>query len=258
MSAAARVGVLARNTLREAIRNRVLYLLVFFSVVMIGTGVVLASLSYVEQERILQDVGLAAIRLFGAALAVFLGVGLLHKEVERRTIYTILSKPVTRAEFVLGKYLGLVATLWLQVGVMALAFVAISHGAGAPVTAGHAAALLLTAVELALLVAVATLFSAFTSPLLASCFSAGIFLLGHLSRDLREIGAHSESETMQAVTLWIHRLLPDLESFNLTVQAVHRLPIPAAEVAWPLVYGVAYTGFLLVVAVALFERRDFR
>lgn len=258
MISATRVGALAQNTMREAIRNRILYLLLFFALVMIGTGVVLASLSYVEQERILQDVGLAAIRLFGAALAVFLGVGLLHKEVERRTIYTILSKPVTRAEFVLGKYAGLVATLWLQVAVMALAFAAISAAAGAPVGAGHAVAVALTAVELALLVAVATLFSAFTSPLLASCFSAGIYLVGHLSRDVRELGARSGSEAVQAVTLWIHRLLPDLESFNWTVQAVHGLPIPPGEIGLALAYGVAYTGLLLFGAVLLFERRDFR
>ena len=121
-----RVTAIATNTLREAIRNKVLYVLLFFALLLISTGVLLSTLSYVERDRILQDVGLAAIRLFGAAMAIFLGVGLIHKEVDRRTIYTVLSKPLSRAEFLLGKYLGLVATLWLQMVVMGLGFVAIN------------------------------------------------------------------------------------------------------------------------------------
>ena len=112
-----------------------------------------------ERERILQDVGLAAIRFFGAAIAIFMGVGLIHREVERRTIYTILSKPVTRARFLAGKYLGLVATLWLQLAIMVAAFVVVSLASGAPLGRGHAIALGLVAVELAVVVAFATLFS---------------------------------------------------------------------------------------------------
>jgi ABC-type transport system involved in multi-copper enzyme maturation permease subunit len=114
-----RIRTLAANTVREAVRNRVLYVLLFFALVLIGTGVLLSTLSYVERERILQDVGLASIRLFGAAIALFVGVGLIHKEVDRRTIFTILSKPVARSEFLVGKFAGLVVTIWLQVAVMA-------------------------------------------------------------------------------------------------------------------------------------------
>ncbi len=183
MSAVVRILAVAGNTLREAVRNRVLYTLVFFALGMIGLGVVLSTLSYVEQERILQDVGLAAIRIFGVAIAIFVGVGLIHKEVERRTIHTILSKPVARAEFLLGKYLGLVATLWLQVAIMSLGFAVVSLAAGAELTSRHAAALSLVAVELAVMVGVATLFSSFTTPLLASLFSCGIFVAGTLSRE---------------------------------------------------------------------------
>ncbi|MEN8185255.1 MAG: ABC transporter permease subunit, partial [Myxococcota bacterium] len=136
MSSLVRILAIAENTIREAVRNRVLYTLVFFAVGMILLGVVLSTLSYVEQERILQDVGLAAIRIFGVAIAIFVGVGLIHKEVDRRTIHTVLSKPITRAEFLLGKVLGLVATLWSQVAIMSLAFVAVSWTTGAPLHAG--------------------------------------------------------------------------------------------------------------------------
>jgi ABC-type transport system involved in multi-copper enzyme maturation permease subunit len=185
-------------------------------------------------------------------------VGLLHREVDRRTIHTILSKPISRGEFLLGKYAGLVATLWLLVAVMALAFVGVSALAGAPVHLGHAAALLLVGGELSLLAGVATLFSAFTTPLLASLFSCGLFLAGHLSRDLRALGAQSDQAMVREATAVLYRVLPDLEGFNLTIQAVHGLPIAASDVWLPLAYGVGYTGLLLLLAVTIFERRDFR
>ncbi len=258
MNALARIAAVAGNTVREAVRNRVLYVLLFFAVGLISLGVLLSTLSYVEQERILQDVGLAAIRAFGVAIAIFVGVGLLHKEVDRRTIHTILSKPVSRGEFLLGKYAGLVATLWLLVLVMAAAFVAVSVATGAPLGAGHAAAISLIAAELSLMVAIATLFSAFTTPLLASLFSCGLFLAGHLSRDLRALGAQSDLPAMRDATALLYRVLPDLQGFNLTIHAVHGLPIVASDVWLPLAYGLGYTGLLLLLAVTIFERRDFR
>jgi ABC-type transport system involved in multi-copper enzyme maturation permease subunit len=253
-----RILAIAGNTVREAVRNRVLYVLLFFAVVMIGTGVLLSTLSYVEQDRILQDVGLAAIRVFSVAIAVFVGVGLIHQEVDRRTIYTILSKPVSRAEFLLGKYLGLMATLLLLLVVMASAFVAVSVASGAPLSAGHASALVLIVGEVAVMVAIATLFSSFTTPMLASLFSAGLFVSGHLSRDLRHLGAQSDLDVVRHVSAVLYRVLPDLESFNLTLHAVHGLPIGASDVVLPLVYATGYTALLLLAAVALFERRDFR
>jgi ABC-type transport system involved in multi-copper enzyme maturation permease subunit len=252
------VAAIAVNTVRDAVRNRVLYILVFFSLVMIGTSVVLATLSYVERARILQDVGLGAIRFFGAAIAIFMGVSLIHREVERRTIYTILSKPVTRASFLAGKYLGLVATLWLQLAIMIIAFVLVSLASGAALGAGHAIALGLVAVELAVVVAFATLFSSFATPFLAACYSVGLYLVGHLTRDLRALGAGSESEVFAQTTVWIHRVFPDLSALNRAIEAVHGLPIPAPEIGWALVAGVAWCLGFLLVAVVVFERRDFR
>lgn len=258
MSVLLRIQTIAWNTLREAVRSKVLYVLLFFALVLIGTGVLLSTLSYVERERILQDVGLASIRLFGAAIAIFVGVGLIHKEVDRRTVFTILSKPVSRTEFLVGKFAGLVATLWLQVAIMAAGFVVVSILAGAPLDAGYAKALVLVAGELAVLVAVATLFSSFTTPMLASLFGAGFYLAGHLTRDLRELGAQSGSLVAERVTLVIHRVLPDLEAFNASLEAVHQVPIPASAVWQPLLYGAGYCTMLLLLAALIFERRDFR
>lgn len=253
-----RVAALATNTMREAIRSRVLYTLLFFAVLLIGTGVLVSTLSYVEGQRILQSVGLAAIRLFGAAIAVFIGVGLIYREVERRTIYTILSKPISRAEFLLGKYLGLVATIWLQLAIMAVAFVAVSLLAGAPLPHQIALAFLLAGIEFAVIVAFATLFSAFTTPMLASFFTAGLYAVGHLSRDLRDLGTRSELEAVRLAARALYRVLPDLESFNLTTQALHALPVPASEVALAAVYGVGYCAIVLLLGVLIFERRDLK
>lgn len=252
------ISTIASNTLREAVRSKVLYILLFFALVLIGTSFLLATLSYVERERILQDVALGSIRLFGAAIAIFIGVGMIHQEVDRRTIYTILSKPVSRVDFLVGKYLGLVTTLWIQLAVMSAGFVGVSWATGAPLDSGHAIALGMTALELAVLVAIATLFSSFATPFLAACYSVGLYMVGHVTRDLRALGAMTDAEGVGVLTTWLHRLLPDLESFNWTIEAVHGLPIPAAEVLWAALMGVGWCVAFLTVAALVFERRDFR
>ncbi len=258
MRALGRILPIASNTVREAIRNRLLYTLLFFAILLILSGIFLSSLSYVENERILQDLGLAAMRLFGVAIALFVGVGLIHKEVDRRTVYTILSKPLTRAEFLLGKYVGLVLTVWMQGAIMVVAFVGVSLATGAPLTATHAAAFLLIGAELAVVVAIATFFSAFTTPMLASFFTGGLWMVGNLTRSLRDLGAQSDIESMRVATAWLFRLLPDLKGFNLGIEAVHGLPVAASDVWLPLVYGAAYAAVVLVGAVAVFQRRDLR
>lgn len=258
MGALDRIGAIAGNTMREAVRSRVLYTLLFFAVALIGTGVLLSTLSYVERERILQDVGFAAIRVFGVAIAIFVGIGLVHREVDRRTVYTILSKPIARSEFLLGKYVGLLATLWLQLAVMGICFAAVSALAEAPITAGHAAALAGIALELAVVVALALLFSAITTPMLASFFTAGLWLIGNLTRDLRALGEQADAAAVTRVTELLYRALPDLEAFDLTTAAVHGLPLATSDLLLPAAYGLGYAVLTLGVAVLAFERRDFR
>jgi len=253
-----RVWTIGLNTMREAIRNKLLYTLLFFGIVMIGTGVIVGSISYVEGSRILQDVGLASIRLFSTGIAIFVGVGLIHGEVHRRTIYTILSKPVSRAEFLVGKFVGLVMTIWLQLVIMSLSFVVVSLASSAPIDWGHISALLLIGVELAIIVAVATFFSAFTTPMLSSFFTLGIYMMGHMSRDLLQIGERGESESVRMLTRILYQALPDLESFNLSIKAVHQLPIAMSDVVFPVFYAMGYITVLLLAATFIFERRDFK
>jgi ABC-type transport system involved in multi-copper enzyme maturation permease subunit len=253
-----RVFAIAVTTLREAVRSRLLYTLLLFAILLILSGVFLSSLSYVETQRILQDMGFAAIRLFGVAIAVFVGVGLIYREVDRRTVYTILSKPLSRAEFLLGKFAGLVLTIWMQMAIMVAAFALVSVCTGAPLTGAHAAAFALIGAELALMVAIATFFSAFTTPMLASFFSSGLWIVGNLTRSLRDIGAHSDLEAVRTATRWLFYALPDLEGLNLTIEAAHGLPVAASDVWLPLVYAAGYAAVVLTAGVAIFERRDFR
>jgi len=258
MTSLGRIWAIAINTVREAIRHRVLYTLVFFALALIGTGVLLASLSYVERGRILQDVGFAAIRIFSVAIAIFVGIHLVHREIDRRTIFTILSKPIARTEFLLGKYLGLVLTLWLQIAVMSLGFVVVSLLSDAKVGAAHAAAIGLIGAEVAVVVAMALLFSSFTTPMLASLFTAGLWLIGQLSRDLRALGAQGNSETIRHATEALYRALPDFQAFDLAAQAARGLVIARSDVLLPLAYAAGYATLVLVAATWIFERRDFR
>ena len=252
------VVALAQNTLRESIRNKIAYGLLFFAVLMIGSGAIVGSLSYVEGERMLQDVGLAAIRLFGVAIAIFVGIQLVYREVERRTVYTILSKPVSRGQFVLGKFAGLTLTIWAQTACMGVAFALVSLAAGAPLAWQHVAFGLLVMIELALVVALATFFSTFTTPMLAAFFTTGVWALGQLSRELRDIGAASGVPVLHALTGLVYRALPDMQSFDLAIETAHLLPVTTSDVLLPVAYGFGYTTLVLLVAVAVIERRDFR
>lgn len=258
MNAFVRIYAIAENTFREAIRNKLLYTLFGFSLLMIGSGVLLATLSYVEVDEILQDMGLASIRFFSAGIAIFVGIGLIHNEVDRRTIFTILSKPVSRTEFLIAKWAGLTATVWLNLFLMACTFAAVSLLSGAAVGLDHAVAIALIGLELMVLVAIATLFSAVTTPMLAACFTLGLWLIGHLSRDLEALGRQSELEGVSSVAQFVFYVMPDFEVFNKTLEAVHGLPISGTEVAFALVYGIGYTVCTLSLGSMIFSRRDFK
>jgi ABC-type transport system involved in multi-copper enzyme maturation permease subunit len=258
MGALLRIHALATNTFREAIRNKLLYTLLGFGFLMIASGVLLSTLSYVEVDEILQDMGMSAIRFFGAGIATFVGIGLIHNEVDRRTIFTILSKPVSRSEFLVGKWAGLTFTVWLQVALMAVAFWIVSALAGAPITGDHFVAIALIGLELMVLVAIATLFSAFTTPMLAAFFTIGLWMIGHLTRDLQALSQQSDLESVTMMGTWVFQLMPDFEVFNKTLEAVHGLPIETNEIGLAIVYAAGYTACTLMLGTMIFSRRDFK
>jgi Cu-processing system permease protein len=248
---------IARNTFREAIRDRILYGLLAFALLLVGGSIAIADLAIGQQERIMKDVGLAAISVISVLMSVFLGISLVSKEVERRTVYTILSKPLHRWELVVGKYLGLSATVAVNVAVMGLMLAAITLAFGW-LTGNVAAAVLLILVEALVLVAVATLFSAFTTPTLAAIFALGVFVVGHLTGALRAVTQRAQSEWIRLLGEAVYRLLPNLEAFNVKGRVAVGDPVSLAEVGLAAGYGLLYAVAVLALAAMVFERRELR
>lgn len=253
-----KIQAIALNTFREAVRDKILYSLLFFAILMIGGSVLVADLTIGEYEKIIRDIGLAAISVFGLLIAIFIGIGLIYKEIERKTIYTIASKPVARWEFLVGKYLGLLATLATEVFIMAIAFWLTLTVMDAQGTTSLFPAIWLTFVEMAVVTAVATLFGCFTSPMLSALFTIGITLIGKLSQDLRAVGEASESAVVQVGTEVAYRVLPDLSRFDLRTEAAYSIPVEWEYVAYATSYGLAYSAALLVLASLIFRLRDFK
>lgn len=253
-----KVIVIALNTFKEAVRDRILYTILAFALALIGGSVILANLSVGGEEKIIKDLGLASILIFGTLIAIFIGIGLVYKELDKRTIYTIIAKPIHRYEFILGKYLGLLLTLFVNVSVMALGlFLLVSLMEGF-FHVGLLYAVLLIFVELMVITAVSILFSSFTTPTLSAIFTLSVFVIGHLSRDLKEFAAQFGGPTLKAVVFALYYLLPNLSNFNIKGQAVHGVPVPMSFIGFSILYGAFYLSALLLLAMLIFERRDFK
>jgi ABC-type transport system involved in multi-copper enzyme maturation permease subunit len=252
------LGVVAANTLRELVRSKLLYNLLFFAVLLIGSSMFVAQLTIGQWDRVILDMGLAAIELSGVLIAVLIGVGLVAGEIERRTILPTLAKPIPRGGFLLGRYLGLLTMLAVNVLIMMLALAIVLRAADYQVSSTVTAAALLIFLELALMAAAAMFFGSFTTPILASAFSLAFFLIGHLLADLKMFRARSHSGLARALTGVFYQLLPDLELFNLKSHASNGLTPPPGFTPTAALYGCVYTALLLLLAIGLFSRRDLK
>lgn len=253
-----KVAAIALNTFKEAVRDRILYAILVFALVMLAGSTILVTISVDGEEKIIKDLGLACISIFGLLIATFLGIGLVSKEIEKRTLYTIITKPIHRYQFILGKYLGLVLTLSVNVLVMALGLIGLAY-----VWEGTASPRLLLAVvfiflELILVTGIAMLFSAFSSPALSAIFTLCLFVAGHLSADLRLFAARFGGAATKLLAETLYVLLPNLSRLNFKDQAVHPIAIDGGTAALSFVYAVFYAATLVLAAVAIFQRRDFK
>jgi ABC-type transport system involved in multi-copper enzyme maturation permease subunit len=248
---------IALNTFKEAKRDRVLYLLFFFAAVCLLFSRFLALLTVGDRVKIIKDVGLASISLFGMLMAILMGTGLVYKEIDKKTIFTLLAKPIHRAQFLLGKFLGLVLTIFIMTGLMAVIFLLILFLHTFTIEWKILLAILYIFFELCLMTAVALLFSTFTTPILASLYSLGFYLIGHLSWSLEMLIKKVKSGTGRAILRVLFIVLPDLENFNFKTEVVHNLPIPTKLLEISFLYGLVYTSFLLLLAMLVFRRRDF-
>ncbi|MGZ5495385.1 MAG: ABC transporter permease [Candidatus Aminicenantales bacterium] len=252
-----KIRAIAGITFKEAKRDRILYLLFFFAALGIVASRVLAILTVGDRVKIIKDVGLASISLFGVLMAILIGTGLVYKEIDKKTIYTLLAKPLHRAEFILGKFLGLVLTLFVMTGAMALIFLAIVYAHTLRIEGSLLVAIAYIFLELVLITAVAILFSSFSTPILSSLFALAFYLIGHLSWGLELIIKKMRPGAGKALVRGLAMILPDLENFNFKTEVVHGLPIPPAIYLTSFLYGVCYTAFILGLAVLIFRRRDF-
>lgn len=251
------IGVIALNTFRENLRDKILYNLLLFAVFLIGGSAVLGKLTIMEHDKIMTDAGLAAINVVGVVIAIFVGIGLVSKEIERRTIYTIIARPIRRLDFLLGKYLGLVTTLAVNIAIMLLAYLAVLSFHHIPLHASLLQAVQLMFVEMLIVTATALLFSTFSTPSLSAMFSVGLYVVGHLMSDLRGIAEKSTSDMMKAVITGLYYICPNLEMLNIKGQAAAGVSVMLSYQAIATAYGLFYSGLLLAVACLIFERRDF-
>lgn len=265
------VTQIAVNVFRESVRDKILYNLVAFAVLLMAVSYLLGQLTAGQDVKIIKDLGLAAISIFGLLIAVFIGVGLVWKEVERRSIYSILSKPVTRSQFVLGKYAGLAMTLLVNVVMMTVAYYMVLAYMGWmsdealrrswPAPAADPAllgAIGLVFVELLLVTAVALFFSTFSSPFLSAMLALGLWVIGHFNNDLRHFDAVVDAPAAVALARGLYYVLPNFSAFDVKAQVVHGMSVTPTYFGLTVVYGAAYIGLLLAGSMVIFARRDFK
>ena len=250
-----RVGAIALNTFREAIRHRILYLLLVFAVVMITFAQILSLMTVGSEEKIVKDFGLASIDIFGVLTAVFIGIGLVSREIEKRTVYTLLAKPIHRFEFVLGKFAGLALTLLVNTAVMTAWFVLILLIKGM-----FDPPLVLVVIflyfQFLLITALAVLFSCLSTPILASVMTLALYVIGHLLWSLDLLATRLPGETGRVLCRVLYYLLPNLGNFDIKGEVVNGLAIAPERLLWATLYLVVYGAAILWTACTAFESKE--
>jgi len=261
----------AMAVFRESIRDKVFYNLVLFAVLLIAASILIGQLTAGQDVKIIKDLGLAATSLFGLFIAVFVGTSLVSKEVERRSIYPLLAKPVRRSEFIIGKYLGLLLTLLVNVAVMTVALYTVlfflARGVPENIQAvwdspaldpAMLKAIVLIFVDLALVTALAMFFSSYSSPMLSAIFTLALYVIGQFNADLRHFDTIVKSPGAAIIGKACYYLLPAFARFDVKLAVVHGLPVPLGYIAASIAYGVAYIAALIFGAIVIFSRRDFK
>jgi len=251
-----RVIAVAQNTFREAVRDKVLYVLLFFAAAAILGSKALGWISIGQDIKIVKDITLASMAVFGTLIAIFVGTSLVYKEVDKRTIYTILCRPLHRYEFVLGKYFGLSALLALVTAAMAVVATVYVLALGGTVDAVFYLAILLIFWELLMITAFAVLMSAVASPILGALVVFSFFVVCHATGILIDLPEHFHGTAWQTILEAVYYVVPNLDNFNIRAEAANGVPIDPAYVLWALVYGAIYTILFLTLAALAFEDKD--
>lgn len=251
-----RMIAVAQNTFREAIRDKVLYVLLFFAAVAIFGSKALGWISIGQDIKIVKDLSLAAMSIFGVLIAIFVGTSLVYKEIDKRTLYTIISQPMHRFEFVLGKYFGLMAILAVVVAVMTGVAALYVLLLGGELDALFFLAALLTFWKLLLITAFALLMSSLTSPILGALIVFSFYVFGHATGIFMDLPPHFDGTPAKWILEMAYYALPNLANFDIRAEAANEVAVSGAYILWTLAYGTLYTAFLLLLAVLAFEEKD--
>ena len=256
-----RIRCIAFHTFREAVRDRVLYNLVFFALLMMGAAILVGQISIGIEQSVIVSLGLTAISVIGIFIAVFIGVGLVSKEMDKRTLYSLLAKPVERWEFLVGKFAGLVMTLTVNTGAMTVGLYVALATVKYPLTMSDwylVVAVYLILLKLALIVALAMLFSCFTTPFLAILFTMGLYIAGLFAQELRTMKAVTLSDSAMKMFQGISYLLPNFENFDVMAAVAHGRGVARFLVLQDTGYAVLYGAIVLAAAAMIFSRRNLR
>ena len=255
-----RITAIASNTFREAVRDRVLYNLIGFAVLMAGAAILVGQISVDIEKLVVINLGLTAVSLFGVIIAIFIGIGLVSKEIDKRTLYTVLSRPVRRWEFILGKFFGLAGTLAVNTICMAagvfLAMLYVTHKLQAS-DSSVLAALYFIVLQFLIVTALALLFSSFSSPLLSALFTFALFVIGSFSGDLRDFAA-VETGSRHWLAVAAYRIIPNFSGLNVTSMVAHGEPVARQLIFANTAYTLFYAGMVLCGAILIFERRNLK
>lgn len=249
---------IAVNTFKEAIRDRILAVFFLFAILLMASSTILSWLTVGSELKIVTDIGLAAEAFFATLIALFVGINLIYKEVDKRTIYAVLAKPVPRWLFIVGKYLGLMAVVAVAVACMSVFYLGLVWWKGGVMPLHLTGALLLSMFEVSIVIGVAIVFSSFAPPIEAAILTAAVWAIGHMSWGLGALAERLPSANIGWAIGLIYYILPDLETFNIRSQVVHGLPVAPSYFVMAFVYAAAYTAAMLTVAVIIFRRRDLK
>lgn len=250
---------IALNTFREAVRDRVLYNLVIFVLFLIACAILLGDLTDGNEARTIVNIGLTAMLIFGVFIAIFVGVSLVSKEIERRTVFAIFAKPVKRSEFVLGKYLGLCLTLLVNVLVMGVGVsLALVFVKGGSLIYSIWGAIFLIYLELCIIVAVAVVFSSFSTPALSALLTFFVFIIGHMSSSLRDLAVGLGSKSATVFFEIVYYLLPNLAHYSFRTESANGMVPTGQMIGGAIAYAMIYIAILLLVSSFVFSRRNFK
>ena len=256
----ARIAHIASNTFREAVRDRVLYNLIAFTLLLSGAAVLVGQISINIERLVVINLGLTAVSLFGVVIAIFIGIGLVSKEIEKRTLYTVLSRPVRRWEFIIGKFFGLAGTLAVNTFFMAIgvfgALLYVSHKFFAT-DKSILVALYFIILEFVMICALALLFSSFSTPLLSAVFAFSLFVIGSFADDLRGFAGMAHGFTHWLLT-GVSYLIPNFSTLNVVTVVAHGQSLPMNLILHNTLYALFYAAMVLSGAVLIFERRNLK